>query len=309
VIRLFDARGNFVKQVARDGAGPGEIRNANGMAVGSNDVVWVNDPANSRFSLFNSDGSFKEQIRIPITSYGYTWDGVVDDRGRAIDRISIRSAPGRAGGASPAQTKYRIIAPAGQVDTIDAPSCPARVPPPSPAYLRFGSETEYAVSPLPFLPQGQIVHTPAGVVWCTAAAEYSLSSGRIGQPVKEVVNRTVAPLPVSDQERKASLRHIDSLTQKYGKMTVGDPSLMPRTKPVIASLHGDAHGRAWVRQTSTSQANPAFDVFDADGKLVARVTSGGKVDGHLTWITDTHVFTVVLDDDDIPSVVRYRIVK
>jgi hypothetical protein len=92
-------------------------------------------------------------------------------------------------------------------------------------------------------------------------------------------------------------------------MTMGDPSLIPSTKPVIARVHGDPRGRLWVRQTSTAEATPSFDVFDPDGNAVARVNSRGKVSTWQTWITDTHVYTVVLNEDDVPTVVRYRIVR
>jgi hypothetical protein len=308
VIRLFDAKGNFIKQVSRDGAGPGEIRNANGMAVSASDIVWVNDPQNNRFSLFKSDGSFSKQVLVPITRYGYIWEGVVEARGRVIDLISVTIPDAR----PPAPTrlaKYRIVDENGKADTVDAPKCPPRIPIPEPAYLEFKGANGSMMTGVPFLPRGQIVHTSAGTVWCTSAAEYSLWSGRIGDPVKEVVNLKVAPLPVSDAERKENLDRIDSLTRAIGTMTTGNPSLIPKTKPVITRVHGDPRGRLWVRLTSTSEATPSFDVFDANGNAVARVNSRGKVGHFQTWITETHVYTVELNEDDVPVVVRYRIVK
>jgi hypothetical protein len=308
VIRLFDSRGNFIKQVARDGAGPGEIRNANGMAVGANDIVWVNDPMNSRFNLFKSDGSFYKQVLVPINQYGYMWEGVIDSRGRAIDRISV-TIPDAKPPAPQRQAKYRIIDESGKADTIDAPQCKSRVPLPDPTYLEFRGTKGSMLMSLPFLPQGQVVHTAEGTVWCTAPAEYSLWSGRGGQPVKEVVNLKVAPLPVTDDERQKSLDRIDSLTRTIGRMTLGDPSLIPKVKPVIARVHGDPQGRLWVRLTSTSEATPSFDVFDPSGNPLARVKSTGKVSPFQTWISDSYVFTVVLNEDDVPTIVRYRIVK
>jgi hypothetical protein len=310
VIRLFDAKGNFIKQVSRDGAGPGEIRNANGMAASANDLVWVNDPANGRFSIFKSDGSFYKQVLVPINMYGYTWDGVIDQQGRAIDRISVRPVA-VASGAVRSEAMYRFVDENGKADTVEAPKCPAREAPPDPSFLRFTGNGGSMFMSLPFLPQTQVVTTRAGTAWCTAAAEYSLSTGRLGQPMREVVALKVAPLEVTREERQRSLDRIDSLTRRYGKM-IGDPSLMPRTKPVIERIHGDPAGRVWVRTTAAPAAAPSFDVFDPSGRAVAHVASGAsrrKMNPYLTWITDTHLYSVEMNDDDVPAVVRYRIVR
>jgi hypothetical protein len=43
-IRMFDARGKFLKRVARQGSGPGEIRNANGMQMAPDGSIWVKRP-------------------------------------------------------------------------------------------------------------------------------------------------------------------------------------------------------------------------------------------------------------------------
>jgi hypothetical protein len=307
-VRLFDGRGNFVKQVSRSGAGPGEIRDATGMAVSPKDVVWVRDPANSRFSLFSSDGSFIKQVLVNITSRGFTWDGPIDASGRAVDRISVNVRQVTAGLVT-GDTKFRLIDDAGRADTIDAPSCPGRTPPPEPNRFEFRNSGGAMFMSIPFLPRGQIVYTQGGTAWCTASAEYSLWAGPVGQPVREVVKLDVAPPPVTTAERQKELDRIDSLKKAFGSMPVGDVSLIPRTKPVIDRIHGDPLGRVWVRMSSATEATPSFDVFDANGRAAARVASRGKVDPVLTWITGSHVYTVLKNDDDVPTVVRYRIVR
>ena len=162
---------------------------------------------------------------------------------------------------------------------------------------------------LPFLPAGRVLLTPNGHTWCTTSNQYRLWSGSLDQPTREVVNIRMDPPRVSEAERKQALDRIDSLTVAYGRMTIGDPSLIPRVKPVIDFIHADPQSRVWVRITDTPANAPTFDVFDVNGKPVARVRSTGKVGKYQTWITNTHVYTVVLDEDDVPTVVRYRIVK
>jgi streptogramin lyase len=309
VIRLFDSKGNFIKQVARDGAGPGEIRNANGMAVGPDGIVWVNDPSNSRFSLFNPDGSFNRQIVIPIRRYGYIWEGVVDSRGRAIDVISGPTTQDRATGVMRGESLLRLTSVNGEQDTLPFPTCSSGYKAPEPPYLQFQSGRGSMMMALPFLPAGRMLVTAKGHTWCTTSGEYRLWSGPLGQPNREVVSIRMDPPRVTDAERQQALDRIDSLTRAYGKMTVGDPSRIPRVKPVVDAIHGDPQGRVWVRLTETPAATPAFDVYNVDGKPVARIRSTGKVSKYQTWITETHVYTVVVDEDDVPTIVRYRIVK
>jgi hypothetical protein len=244
---------------------------------------------------------------VPIRRYGFIWDGVVDSRNRVIDVISGVTTRDPVTGLVRGDSKLRRLDESGRADTLAFPACSSSSKPPEPAFLQFQGGRGSMVMGLPFLPTGRVILSRKGNAWCTTSGEYRLWSGEIGKPNREVVNVRIEPPRVSDAERKEALDRIDSLTRAYGKMTVGDPSLIPKVKPVIDALHGDPQGRAWVRLTETPAAAPEFDVYDVDGKPVAKVRSTGKVSKYQTWITETHVYTVIPDEDDVPTIVRYRI--
>ena len=82
--------------------------------------------------------------------------------------------------------------------------------------------------------------------------------------------------------------------------------MIPRSKPVIAGIFADDQGRVWVRRTGTPVERPEFEVFDAAGRPVARVRAPGKV-GSQVFVIGILLYTVVLDEFDVASVVRYRI--
>ena len=90
-IRVFDSAGNFLRVAARRGAGPGEIKFGNGLAVGAHDSVWVSDPANGRFALYSPTGSYVRQIAISLTLRGDFCPGNVTASGDIVD-IRVRVA-------------------------------------------------------------------------------------------------------------------------------------------------------------------------------------------------------------------------
>ena len=301
-IRVFDKQGNFLKVAARDGAGPGEIRNANGLAVGDNDLVWVNDPSNGRFSIYKSDGSFAKQVLIKNSGFSYVWGGVIDAQGRAIDPFFTVVG-------NQSENKIRIVTEAGTADTLPRHTCQGT--PVATRSLRFQRSDGRGMMGMgvPFQPFPQFKLTRSGDAWCTPSNEYRLWVGPVTGANREVISLKVEPLPVTDAERKQQVDRIDSIVKNFGPLREGDASLIPKTKPVIADLLVDDASRAWVRLTASPDSMPVYDVFDTKGSMVARVRGKGRLNPWITTISGTYLYTSQLDENDVPSVVRYRIVK
>ncbi len=78
-LRLYDAHGGFVRRIARQGRGPGEIRFAHNMAVAVDGRLAVDDPANNRISIFDSTGILLDERRRPRGMTWYPRDGVSFD--------------------------------------------------------------------------------------------------------------------------------------------------------------------------------------------------------------------------------------
>jgi len=66
----------------REGEGPGEVREANGIVLSGDTLLWVND--HGRWAIVGVDLQGEELRRFskPIRSYGYIWDGTFDRQGR-----------------------------------------------------------------------------------------------------------------------------------------------------------------------------------------------------------------------------------
>lgn len=63
-VRVYDPDGRFVRNLGRDGAGPGEFRNP--LRIGLHaDTLWVLDVGLKRLSFFSLDGRFLRSINFP----------------------------------------------------------------------------------------------------------------------------------------------------------------------------------------------------------------------------------------------------
>ena len=85
---------------------------------------------------------------------------------------------------------------------------------------------------------------------------------------------------------------------------------------MIERITIDDQGRPWIRRATAQGVT--FDVYDRAGKPVASVEFGaataeqGAVNtpAHMPFVVrGDNVYTVVLDEDDVPHVVRYQIVR
>jgi hypothetical protein len=304
-LRVFDASGTFLKVAGRDGAGPGEIRNALGVTVGANDVIWVKDRSNARYNLYRPDGTFLKQLPATTSPYGYFWNASVDASGRLIDPwlsivdTSVKSGDNR-------KMYVRRVSESGRIDTLAPATCPSRLPVPPSLTFAFSNGSTTMAMRIPFLSVEQAVYTRAGTAWCTPSNEYLLLAGDLGAPLNPVVDRKTPAVEVTAQERDRELRMVDSLTRNVGRMVRGDVSMIPKRHPVIINLLADDDARAWVRLKSAGPNSLAFDVFDRSGRHIARTSGTGTI-GNFSHVTATHLYTVATDDDDIPYIVRYRI--
>ncbi|HEX9565704.1 MAG TPA: hypothetical protein VF981_17115, partial [Gemmatimonadaceae bacterium] len=84
------------------------------------------------------------------------------------------------------------------------------------------------------------------------------------------------------------------------------PDLSPRYQPVLAAIAVDDQGKLLVRRTDTPPLAPFFDLFDGDGTALGTIQGKGRIVG-IPLIVANRAYAVVLDEDDVPFVVRAAI--
>ena len=77
----------------------------------------------------------------------------------------------------------------------------------------------------------------------------------------------------------------------------------PYRAPVTEALAGD-DGTLWLRWDSATSPD-LYSVLGVDGRIVAHVHASSRV--RLRWVSGTTVWGEERDEDDVPTLVRYRV--
>lgn len=298
-IRLFDSTGAFVKLLGRKGAGPGELMNAEGIQVTRDGRMWLRDMANGRLSVFNVDGALHGTWPVTTCNSQGMWDPKEDDTGRLLDTDCVVKS-GRADGRH--VIAYRSDF--SRVDTLyEQLECgDQRIFEAATWVTKTDRGETYRT--IPFAPTALSAIDGNGMLWCVPnSAQYEVLRLRPGAKDTLRIQRDLPAIPVSDSDRAAAIESVES----RGPTGV-DFSRIPTIKPLIARLIVDDTRRIWL-QRATADGRTMFDVYTPDGTLVSEVLGGAaKFSLYAPFtVRGQSLYTVITDENDVPSVVRYRI--
>ncbi len=311
VVRMFDAAGEFLRDVGRAGQGPGEYSRIVGMKVLSDGRLAIRDVGNARIALFSGDGKNLGEIRVDSSSWGsnsleYDIAGNVYVRG-----VRDRDAP---------ENEWRAVlqaySPGGErLEDIplpapdEAPSGRWFVLQTSQGVLRgFSTATLYDWSPLGYLVRGR-------------NDRYEISLG--GDDAAVALSRDVQRVPLSQEERRdwqAISAYVGRQYREQGVESAMRP--LPEVKPVFQGLYVGEDGRIWVhhhveatrrevppRTPGTPPLNwrepVTFDVFEPTGVFLGTVVLPQDV-RVLVW-RGNQMWRIHLDADYVERVVRLRV--
>lgn len=160
-------------------------------------------------------------------------------------------------------------------------------------------------APIPFSPALVWTLDADGRVWSGVTNRYRFALHEAGGDTLRVVELAAAPVRVSDAERAAVPAEMKWFTDQGGRV---DASRVPREKPTFVSIRTDDLGWLWVRPSLAGEQDPAFDVFDPQGRYQGRVAVPlAENDNMPLVVRGDRIYSVVLSDAGVPHVVRLRI--
>jgi hypothetical protein len=228
-IRVFDPLGNVVRSIGRRGQGPGEFNAPTGLAFGPEGQLFVYDPQVRRVTVFDTTGALIDTHIIPMSAWGFFWDGGIDSAGRLVD-LQLMSID---------TTRIRFVRRIDLVtlaaDTLPYPSCDFAA---RPVYnvARGFMGVPYASGALSWI-------DATGSVWCANTNRAVALRVLMGDslPVDSIVS-SVVPARVSDAERAAAIERVENFRSRSGNTPL-DLGLIPDTKEVLLGLARDDEGR------------------------------------------------------------------
>jgi hypothetical protein len=312
-IRVFSPDGKFVRTIGRSGEGPGEFRQPNGFARSPDGNIWVNDPANNRFTVLRDDGQYVRDVHSELHSFGYIWSAFFDATGRMVNSISIRSAAAPAPKGLDYSASYhemleRRSLVSNRADTILPPSC---VPAGATVHQWSGQGGGGGmIMSVPYSASQSRVYSSHDFAWCAFGNAYTIY--RIGLDhgdTLQAIHGNATPVPVTAAERDSAVANARAAFAKNhldaSAISVGD---VPRIRPIVIGLALDDQGRLWVRLTPAITGHTRYDVYNARGVEVGSVDLPVVISqGPNVIIRGNKLYGVVLDADDVPAVVRFRI--
>lgn len=294
-VRVFDRTGEHVHSFGRGGSGPGEMRSAALAGWGSEEELWIVDPANGRYSVFSPAGDFVTSYRREIGFSMSPWPGTMDTAGRVLD-IGIRR------GERSGRALVRVDPGTALADTFSLPNHEA-----GQFHLLNAVGLPMRSVPIPFA--GQLIWRldPRGYVWSSVTDQYRIVRQSLEGDTLLIVERTADPIPVTSEEREAALDALEDFVEAGGRI---DASQIPSTKSLVTNFAVDDRGYLWVAVQGRGDAKDvAYDVFRPDGRFLGAVPSTTSLS---FWpvppiFSGGYVYAFALDEMSAPFLVRMRI--
>ncbi len=289
-VRIFDQTGGFVRALGREGEGPGEFQNPFGMAWDSAGNLWIVDVRLRRYSTFSLDGQHLREYRRTVGGYSWPWPGRFARNGRLYE-------------ASLSRDGNQLVEFEPQAELMPLDSFPLKLPDAT-GYWDLRDERRIgSIVQIPFAGQPEWVLDGTAKLWVGESASYSLAHQDLSGDTLMVIERNVAPVPVSPEERARAVEDLGE-DANHPKM---DLSRLPSTKPFFRRLIPVDTGDLWVLREGEG-ALWFFDVFAPDGSYRGPIKL--PVEPELfppPVIRGEHVVVVTHDELDVQSIVVYRV--
>jgi hypothetical protein len=315
-IRMFDFQGRHVRTIGRAGSGPGEFDALASIGL-IGDTLWTIDTNLRRISLFNAtDGAL-------ITAMRYKSE--VPDRPTAgnlyfpyPERLLADGTMLGFGGtfgsaiASGQVTHHptlRLTIAGATVDTLAwVPLAHASM------IIRGSSRQMYTQQPfsdavlVEYATNADRIYVIDRTVATSASpAEYAVTA--IGTNGDTLWSQRYPYVPrrldgqVADSIRARAHRAYSG--QGFTIAEIDDALFVPDfMTPVTAAVAGE-DGTLWLRRED-ARGPAEYDVIDPDGRARGRITS--ERNARLRWVSGDVAWGEELDADDVPVLVRYRVV-
>jgi hypothetical protein len=297
-VRVFDAYGRFEHRLGGKGRGPGEFVGADRLFVTPSGEVLVIDGRTARYSVFGRAGDLEvvrpRRVRGSAPFGGYLADGRFVDWGASFPQ----EGPDIVAGALTVFHPFRLSADLIPIDTL---------PP-----LSWEREmTEDGSRPQVFFAARMMGSQEAsGRLWMSDSRRYEVIGRSLEGDTTLVFSLPADPAEVGEADRQAVRDRMASRPE----LADGYLSGLPATKPILRGVFGDGAGHVYVvPETADVSPGSAVDVFRDSGELLGRlelpVPMWTPPTGPVFEAHRDHLYYVVADDLDVPSIVRLTITR
>jgi hypothetical protein len=323
VIRQFDERGRFIRNVGRSGGGPGEYaRGVQGLRATRGNQLAVWDAQQARIVLFDSAGKHLRDIRVTGGAFFGDQAFGVDTAGNFyLKRADMSRVPAPRAGQMVLETDFPLtflkVSPSGS--TLDTLRLPQNLN--SSQGFVLATPQGYRSN---FMPESVVALSNRGYLVAGHTRTYSIEIRGPGSTTR-TITRTVPSIPIVGEER-GMWEAWTAFTQRRSQGEGMSAALqdLPRLKPAFRGIWIDGDGRIWVdryvearkvaveprkpgdeRPLYNWREPPTFDVLTPEGRLLGTLVF--PADTYVYAARGRYVWAETKGEDDVPQVVRFRI--
>ena len=305
-IRKFNAKGEFMKVIGKEGQGPGDFNRPSRVEIIQDRlVVW--ESRNLRISILNLNGDFIKSIPHDFRQHGwpYKMRALRDEK---IILETEKSYPG-----DPKRAQERILRLYSQDMKYQKAIYEHEV-----LRNRYITEPVRINVPIPFSANVYWDVSPKGKIIIGFSEKYEIE---IHDPLK---GKTVSfdhkyePVEVTKKDKEIyfagmTTSFTDGTTEQIKRGApdyIVENTEFPKYKPAFDDILCDSEGNIWVHSycKDPKEQSRSFDVFDEGGRFINRVKIEGegyyprrvKIKKGAFWRVET-------DKDGFYRVVKYRI--
>lgn len=287
---VYGPQGQWIGTRGREGAGPGEMKNAGAIGVGLNGDLFVAEAGKRAMVRFDSSG--KALPEVPNTEYRYVQHILA-----ALPKEMVLYV-------SRADTDFvvrRIDAKLERLASVTRPSS-KQVPAWDACGLRGQSSS-------PLLSPSLLTASNGADVAINTGGAYAIQLIRPGKPTS-TLSRAVRETRATTKDAQRLLG--DSLLMFIGKRPCSVPTAVVASQagvasvvPAYQSLAVDRANRVWAVRTAPTKAATVVDVFDMSRGYLGTTNLGRAKP--IAFLADGALVSLERDDDDAPVIVVYNI--
>ena len=304
-VRVFGLDGEHRRTFGREGEGPGEFRNLSSLAW-AGDRLLTYDPTVGRVGEWSAEGEWlgQQQTRGGMTGSGGGL-GLFPVGPDEVYRFGM-GAVIETQSVDVVQSLYVGLSSRGETgDTLVQLTNPSGL---FASGILCQGDGFLNYFTIPFVPQFVQNPGPGGVIYSALTSDYRIAVTRNeGADTVRVIQRPLPAEPVGDDEWEEANRDFDEWRAEHRSASC-EPSgpTRPATKPILGGLYIAPDGRLWVAVERA--AGDLWEIFDADGRLLASVPRSPKKGGvYPAFDASNHLLTIRQDSLDLDHVDVWRL--
>ncbi len=300
-VKVFGPDGAWVRDIGREGDGPGEFRD--GMLGIHGDTLIIQDANNSRITIFLTDGSFlgttKSQCCYFMSNFTVLTDG-----------LAMVPGPPPPGFGEAAGAFYLTRMDGTVTDTIALPKQDDRDTEGAwTVTRRSGRGTSMMSAPIPGTPQEEGLFRADGRHVSGTTDLYRLAITRGFTDTLRVIEATAPQLKRTEAERDSVFEDaIANISEGWRDAVreVADRGQIPADRPLWSGMMTDQQNRIWVGLPGPGTDVATLEVFSPDGVLLGKVPAPHPkiLDGF--WTRD-HLYLRDETELGLPMIRVYRL--